>query len=116
MITVPAYFCPKFEVLERPIFEYAHYIAAGVDPSLYGMGQLDDCGNMYVDLAYSREMSKCCGDDSGMAEDEFMVVQTFLGGTKKAVIERDTDILTKQELYDNHAAVEASILEELRLG
>ena len=44
-----------------------------------------------------------------------MVVITYLAGTKKCVIERETDVLTPAQLKANGPAVEASILEELRM-
>jgi len=85
-------------------------------PSSYGQPYLkDEQGNPYIALAYSREYAKICGPDAGMKDDEVMIVITYLAGTKKCVIERETDILTPGELKANAAAVEASILEELKL-
>ena len=50
-----------------------------------------------------------------MKQDEMMVVYSYLQGTKKAVIERETDLLTPDELRTHRPAVEAAILEELRI-
>ena len=39
-----------------------------------------------------------CGDDTGMQQDEVMVVYSYFQGTKTAVIERETDLLTPDAL------------------
>jgi len=43
------------------------------------------------------------------------VLQVLLAGTKRAVIQRDSDLLTNDELQNNHKLVQAAILEELRI-
>ena len=102
--------------MDHPIEEYAHFLMAGLDIADYGIAHAtDEQGNAYVELAYSRDYAKCCGDDAGMKHDDVMVVCSYLQGTKKAVIERETDLLTPDELTTNRPAVEAAILEELRI-
>ena len=41
------------------------------------------------------------------------VLRLYLRGLKKTVIERDTDLLTKEEILQHKAEVEAAILKEL---
>ena len=116
LLHIPCYISPKYDTLNHPIEEYAHFLMAGIDPADYGIAHaIDEQGNAYVELAYSRDFAKCCGDDTGMQQDEVMVVHSYLQGTKKAVIERETDLLTPDELRTNRPAVEAAILEELRI-
>ena len=114
-VEVPCYIAPQHDVLGRPIQEYAHYMAAGISPESYGTYLLvDEEGNSYVDMAYDRNYAKVCGPDAGMQDGDVMVVRTYLGNTKKCVIERDTDVLTAADLREHWQAASAATLEELR--
>ena len=46
-------------------------------------------------------------------ENEIVVEYIYLSGPKKLVIERDTDILTGQEIQDHQKEVQAAMLTEL---
>ena len=96
------------------MYEYAHYVTAGVDISSYAEGDIDPDGNSYDELYYSRGMAKCIVDDSQMAENDIALVLLLESGYRRAVIQRDTDLLTEAELVSHRPAVEAAILEERR--
>ena len=53
-------------------------------------------------------------DDTGMQEDQIVIIRTYLSGHRKAVIDRDTDVLTLAELNEDKPMVQAAILEELK--
>ena len=89
---------------------------AGVDPATYGVAHaIDEQGNAYVELGYSRDFAKCCGDDTSMQQGEVIVVYSYFQGTKKAVIEGETDLLTPDQLRKHRPAVEAVIHKGLRI-
>ena len=112
---IPVYAPPQYDHLPDVIHEYAHYIAAGVSTERYLSDDvIDDAGNQGVELYYSREMSKCLLDDTVMCSDEHAVIQIYKAGPSHAVIQRDTDLLTNEEIKQHKPAVEAAILEELR--
>ncbi len=78
------------------------------------MHPIDVDGKACGELCFERHMAKCVLDDSNMADDDIVVVQMLLAGPKKAVIQRSTDLLTKEEMTTNRVELEAAILEELR--
>ena len=60
-------------------------------------------------------MSKCLLDDSDFGPSDHAVLQVLFAGTKRAVIQRDSDLLSNDELQNNQKLVQAAILEELRI-
>ena len=113
---IPAFVSPQYDHFDQNIHVYCHYLAADVDISLYGQPLADDDGNVCIELAYTRGMAKCILDDHLMSDDEVVVCKTYLaGGAKKAVIERDTDLLTPDELVKHRPLAEAAIFEELTI-
>ena len=93
----------------------AHYLSAQVDLKEYGsLDYKDEQGNDRVELWFEREFSKVVGDPSLLQAKETYVLQVFASGFRNAVIKRESDLLTPQELVTHDAAVQAAILEELR--
>ena len=103
---------------DTPIIEHAHYISAGIDPSIYASHvacDTDDAGNPCVYLYFSRDMSKCLLDDTYTHPGEIAMLEIVLAGIKRAVIKRETDLLTADELRSHKDEVRAAILEELKI-
>ena len=50
-----------------------------------------------------------------LAEGEFLVLCFHASGVRRTIIERDTDILTKEEIVKHEQEVEAAMLSELQL-
>ena len=110
--TFPFYVCPTVPVNDFNV--YAHYVSSGLDSSEYAEpNETDENGNPCVDIYFLSGMGKCILDDSNLKENEFVVMQILLSGIKQAVIKRDTDLLTTQELKQHYEEVQAAILEEL---
>jgi len=100
----------------NPNEQYAHYLSAQLGRDLYAThNACDDDGQPCVELYFSREMSKCLLDDSDFGPSDHAVLQVLFAGTKRAVIQRDSDLLTNDELQNNQKLVQAAILEELRI-
>ena len=115
---IPPYVDPEHDVIPTPIQMYHQYVSAGADVTKYAEPHsVDDHGNAYIELGFSRGMAKCMIDDEHMQDDEVAVMQVYLNGSKnkKTVIERDTDNLTADEFVEHKPAVDAAILEELRV-
>ena len=87
------------------------------DLGSYGMAEeFDELGNGYTEMYFSRDMAKCIMDDTDMQDDEYVVVPVYVSGASKtAVIKRESDLLTKQEIYSHDAEVQAATLEELKI-
>ena len=93
-----------------------HYHLAGINPAPYGeLENWDDAGNGYVELWFTREFSKVIGDENLLRDQETYVMQVFASGFRNAVIKRESDLLTTQELQEHAAAVRAASVEELRI-
>jgi hypothetical protein len=93
----------------------AHYVYFGVDDATYGQPELaDELGNSYVEVLISRPLAKCFLDDRQMQPDETAVLK-ITTGHKTAVIQRETDLLTPEELAQHTDLVAAAILEELQI-
>ena len=95
---------------------YAHYVSSGLESFDYAEpNEFDESGNPCVDVYFLSGMGKCLMDDSQLNENEFVVMQVLLSGVKTAVIKRDTDILTPNEIRENPEAIKAATLEELTI-
>ena len=102
------------DYLERPFYVkptgptddfdiHAHYVKSGFEAVNYGEpDEYDESGNPCVEVYFLPGMGKCLMDDSNLSENEYVVMQVLLSGVKTAVIQRDTDILTPQEIKQNH--------------
>ena len=113
-----AMFVAPLEHDPTPIAQFAHYVSAGLDPALYAsqtMCDTDDAGNPCVYMFFSRDMSKCLLDDSYMQPGDIAMLEIVLAGIKRAVIKRETDLLTPDELRKFTVEVRAAILEELKI-
>ena len=112
--TFPFYMCPTVPVEDFNV--YAHYVSSGIDSSEYAEpNENDSSGNPCIEVYFLPGMGKCIMDDSNLKEDEYVVMQILLSGIKTAVIKRDTDLLTPQELKLHNEEVQAAILEELTI-
>ena len=108
---------PGLDTLEGPVIEGCHYASAGLDDSKYLQpNAFDDCGNPCTELYFMRDMAKVVLDDSAMEDNEIVVMKVLLSGIKHAVIQRNTDILTADELKSHKPEVLAAILEAQDLG
>jgi hypothetical protein len=68
----------------------------------------------YIDIEYPGETSKLLSLPRQPGPGEVAILRTYLAaGARKAVIERDTDLLTAEELEKHKAEVEAAVLAEL---
>ena len=95
---------------------YAHYVSANANLDEYGVHECVDLdGNPCVELWFSRDMAKCFIDDSHFSHGDVAVLQVLLAGTKQAVVKRETDLLTPDELRAHAKEVAAAILEELTI-
>ena len=113
---VPAYVSPLHDFLPSTIYEHIHYMQAGISVANYAsLDGIDELGNPGVEVYYSEEMSRCLFDMPGLEPGTHVTVLIYAAGPAKAVVQRDDDLLTKEELKQHKAAVEAAILEELRI-
>ena len=112
---IPAYVPPQFDNSAQAIFMFQHYLTANLPTETYGRPHaFDETGNECIEIAFSRGMAKCMINDEHMTQDDVCVLKIYATSTgKKTVIERDTDLLTPQEMQDNKLEISAAILEEL---
>ncbi len=75
----------------------------------------DALGNPCVIMYSMRHMCKIIVDDSSMRDDEWVVLQVPTVGSKQAVIQRQTDLLNKDDFKSHEKEVSAAILEELQI-
>ena len=99
------------------IYVYLQHSKHDLDPETYCTPHdVDEEGNACIELSFTREMSKIMVDDTNMKDDEVVVIRYYLAGKhKKLVIERDTDILTKQEEREHIEDISVATLEELKI-
>ena len=101
------------EPIPEPLLQYYQL---GVGPENYmKLNEHDELGNGYVELWFSREFSKVIGDDSQLGPDETYVLRSYASGFRNAVIQRDSDLLTPEEIKSHATEVGAASLEELRI-
>ena len=94
---------------------YEHYRSAHVDADLYGsLDYHDPAGNRCVELWFTRGMAKVVGNDSGLGPDETYALRVYATGYRQAVIQRETDLLTPQDMLKHQPLVAAAALEELQ--
>ena len=93
---------------------YVHYTACGAVSTAYGNTEDTDChGNPVVEVYIMRPLAFCFVDRQP-ARDEQVVLQ-ITNSTKNAVIRRESDLLTPQELVQHKELVSSAILEELTI-
>ena len=111
----PAYVAFSSSTSE-PIHETQHYITFDCDPIGYGKPNATDAnGNPCVELYFMRHMAKIVIDDTNMSDDDIVVMQVLLSGTKQAVIQRQTDVLNAEEFRKYPKELQSAILEELKI-
>ena len=95
---------------------YIQHHQLGINPSQYArLNEHDESGNGFTELWFTREFSKVIGDDSLLKPAETYVLRMYASGFRNAVIQRESDLLTEQELRRHDEAVKAAILEELKI-
>ena len=90
-----------------------HYVSFAADPSvLNAVEEIDDQGNYFVEMLFSDSAAKlildCPPPDGYCAR-----LRVYVANLKKAVVDRDTDLLTSDEYRNFAREVAAAILEEL---
>ena len=90
-----------------------HFHAAGADPSALYQPDEDAEGNKYVEILCPDDAAKLLMDKAPPAG-TCARLRCYLSGVKKAVIDRDTDLLTASEYTENAALVRAAVHEELK--
>ena len=102
------------ELREAPVPDY-HYLAADALPmSTAEALEVDDAGNQYVEMLAPGDFHKLI---LGHPVPEGMCarLRVYVAGPKKAVIDRDTDLLTPEEFQKHAREVSAAVLEELKV-
>ena len=92
-----------------------HYFSAGADDEGFNRAtEVDDEGNAYVEMLFPADSAKLIVD--GPPEEGSRArVRVYVAHGKKAVVDRDTDLLTAEEYDANRKEVAASVLQELRV-
>ena len=106
------------QIHSTDIHEYQHYMTAGVNVSLYAQPATDADGQQCIEFECHPNIRRCFMDDTYMTDNQTVLIQIFVAGNKgpkKSVIERDTDLLTKEELAKHYVEVNAAILEEMSM-
>lgn len=108
---------PPLQGAPMEVIPNYHYLASGaLELPLSEAVERDEAGNGYVEML-------CPGDAAKLIMDEpvpeghcgRLRVYVAAQGPKKAVIDRDTDLLTAQEYKEHAAEVAAAVLEEFRV-
>ena len=102
-------------VLEVEVHPGYHYLVSGADISLQdSVEEYDEDGNPHVDMLFPGETAKLIMDEAP-PPGHCARLRCYIAHGKKAVIDRDTDLLTAQEYQENKKAVSAAVLEELNV-
>ena len=107
---------PRREAPETPaaIPDY-HYSAAEAEPlSTQDAIDIDEDGNAYVEMLAPDECHKLIYDQP-VPPGYCCRLRVYVAGQKKAVIERDTDLLTPEEFTKHAKEVSAAVLEEFKV-
>ena len=92
-----------------------HYFTSGADISEKDcINEVDAEGNEYVEMLFPADTAKLILDEE--PPPGFCArMRCYVAHGKKAVVDRDTDLLTADEYRENRKAVAASVLEELKI-
>ena len=106
---------PKLTFRQQPAVEGYHYLATGADDAGHNtVTERDNEGNAYVEMLFPYEYAKLILD-APPPEDACARLRVYVAHGKKAVIDRDTDLLTAEEYTTHSKQIAASVLEELRI-
>ena len=89
--------------LPPDVTEYHIYLQAGIPIHFYGLLDSDEHGE-HIDIDFHRNCCRALMDDTNMASHEIATMRiyaTAAKGPKKSIIDRDTDLLSKEELDNN---------------
>jgi hypothetical protein len=78
------------------------------------MIEVDEHGNAYVEMLFPNETAKLIME-SPPQEGECARIRVYQANIKKAVVDRDTDLLTPAEYESKAKDVQSAILEELTI-
>lgn len=95
---------PSFDI-------YAVYQYAGADVSEYAEPDQDHLGNTYHDIAFPGDMAKLILD--APPPEGYTAVLRVYAEVKRAVVVREDDLLTPEEMQQHGSLVQAGIREEL---
>ena len=85
----------------------------GINDKDYGKTECsDEFGNPCVDVLVCSSIAKCFLDDRALQPGETVVLKV-MSTHKTAVMQRESDLLTTQEIRQYEDLVDAAILEEL---
>ena len=85
-----------------------HFLAAGADMNELHQPEADEAGHQYVEILCPGDAAKLLMDVEP-ASGTCARLRCYLSGVKKAVIDRDTDLVTPQEYRDNASLVRAAV-------
>ena len=92
-----------------------HFLSSSADESTHDTCTDQDAdGNKYVEILCPDDASKLIMDEP-VPHGYTARLRIYLANCKKAVIDRDTDLLTPAEYQENAEAVRAAVLEELTI-
>ena len=92
-----------------------HYFAAGADDSeLNKATETDTDGNQYVEMLFPSETAKLIFDHEP-SPGQCARIRVYVAHGKKAVVDRDTDLLSADEYRTNREEVAASVLEKMKI-
>ena len=92
------------------IAEGSSYLVAGADPSEYAQADRNDLGNVFISFDTENDIHKLFTPVESQ-ENCTVTLKVFLNSAREAIVQRDTDVLTKPEIQRNTALVKAAILE-----
>ena len=104
-------------MLAGPIYTYYQHLSLNLPVENYAQPNcFDEDSQPYVELYFDPGMAKCVMDDASITQNDFGILRIYLqDAQKKSVIERDTDLLTPAEVKQHKSAVDAAILEEIKI-
>ena len=95
-----------------------HFLVAGADPEgTYAQPEVDAEGNAYVEILFPGDFHKLIldGPPEATLPGGCARLRVYTAQAKRAVVERDTDLLTADEFKQHAKAVAAATYEELKI-
>jgi hypothetical protein len=106
---------PDVRIEQLAVSPTYHYTSVGADDTeLNCPHDVDEDGNQYVEMLFPDYFAKLILN-SPPAAGTCARLRVYVAGNKKAVVERDTDLLTQDEFRRHAPEVAASTLEELNI-
>ena len=106
---------PPLPVDSDPVVVNFHYTSVGAEPlSAADAIERDEQGNAYVEMLCPGDAAKLVMD-APVPDGYCGRLRVYVAGPKKAVIDRDTDLLTADEYRQHAKEVAAAVLEEFKV-